>query len=336
MVKQVTCLEFWLSATDNDFEIFVVMTTDSTYLQQQTLTRALRFLDTFCVCDEQDDIRFVTNDMRKPVVIVLKKNTRVLGTWLNRLISSNFVTGRSIFIVDDESDAASLNTKVNKQNEISTINGKISAIRNLANSSFYLQVTATPQSLFLQEEDSGYKPEFVHYFRPGDGYMGGNFFYRSTKPYEDTRPPYPIRITGEAELADLKEIESHIPDGMQKAIMCFLVTSAHIIDTDTASSCNFLIHPSVRTADHETIAERIGEALNNLLIGFRDDDAFKDNLKVAWIDLQSTKPDILDFDECYDFISSILEDERITISTMNSKSSNDVDFTQGVNIVVGG
>jgi hypothetical protein len=178
------------SAADHDFEVFIVMTTDSTHLQKQTFRRSLQFLEDFCVCDEQDDIRFSMNDMRKPVVIVLKKNTRVLETWKNHLISSKFLVGRNIFIIDDESDAASLNTKVNKEDETSTINQRISEIRELANSSFYLQVTATPQSLFLQEESSGHKPEFVYYFKPGNGYLGGNFFYSTSEPYGEKQKDY--------------------------------------------------------------------------------------------------------------------------------------------------
>lgn len=324
------------AAADNDFEIFVVMTTDSTHLQKQTLKRALELLETFCVCDEQDDIRFLTNDMRKPVVIVLKKNTRVLETWKNHLISSRFLTGRPIFIIDDESDAASLNTKVNKESEISTINKKISEIRALANSSFYLQVTATPQSLFLQEEESGYKPEFVHYFKPGSEYLGGNFFYSTREPYGERQIPYPIRITNEEELTDLREKEAHIPEGMQKAIASFLVAASHIHLSSSRKSCNFLIHPSVSISDHETIAERIGEALNNLLQGVRDDDDFKNDLQEAWLDLQKTKPDILDFKKCYEFISDLLENGGITISTMNSKANFDINFEEGTNIVVGG
>lgn len=322
-------------AADLDFEVFVVMTTDSTVLQQQTLKRALLLLDTFCVCDEQDDLRFITNDMRKPVVLVLKKNYRVLETWKNHLISSKFLTGRGIFIVDDEGDAASLNTKVNKQ-DVSTINTKISDIKKLANSSFYLQVTATPQSLFLQEEDTGYKPEFVHYFKPGAGYLGGDFFYRAGDVNGGMKSPYPIRITDEEELAELKENDIHIPDGMQKAIASFLVTAAHIIGTKSKKSCNFLIHPSVSIADHEAIAERIGQALNILLQSINEDDVFKNVLKIAWLDLQETKPDILDFDKCYTFLSDVLEKGKITISTMNSKASVDVDFKEGINIVVGG
>ncbi len=323
-------------AADHDFEIFIVLTTDSTHLQKQTVQRALKLLDTFCVCDEQDDIRFLANDMRKPVVIILKKNVKVLETWKNNLISSKFLNGRSVFIIDDESDAASLNTKVNKEDEISAINQKITDIRALSNSSFYLQVTATPQSLFLQEILSGYKPQFVYYFKPGVGYLGGNFFYRTTEPYAENQIPFPIKFTGEEELNDLRETESHIPDGMQRAIACFLIASADVHITKSRSSCNFLVHPSVSISDHKTIAERIGEALNILLDSIRNDEAFTESLKEAWLDLQTSKPDITDFEQCHSFISDLLENEEITISVMNSKAKFDVDFKTGTNIVIGG
>ena len=315
------------AAADNDFEVFIILTTDSVHLQKQTLDRCLRFLDSLCVCDEQDDIRFLSNDMRKPVVIVLKKNNRVLETWKNNLISSNFLQGRPVFIIDDESDAASLNTKVN-QDDQSTINKRISDIRKIANSSFYLQVTATPQSLFLQEEGE-YRPEFVYYFKPGEGYLGGNFFYSIPQSYA-------IKITHEDELSDLREQELHLPEGMHEAITHFLIAAAHLVGVEKKSSCNFLIHPSVSINDHEIIAERIGEALNLFLLSVSEDDTFKDLLKIAWNDLQKTKPDIMCFDDTFAFISTLLEDEAIAITTMNSRSVADVNFNVGINIVVGG
>ncbi|MBX3486659.1 MAG: hypothetical protein KF798_01995 [Candidatus Paracaedibacteraceae bacterium] len=323
-------------AADHDFEVFIVLTTDSTYLQKQTFHRALTLLDTFCVCDEQDDIRFLANEMRKPVVLILKKNVRVLETWKNNLISSKFLNGRPVFIIDDESDAASLNTKVNKDSEASSISQKITDIRGLSNSSFYLQVTATPQSLFLQEQFSGYKPEFVYYFKPGTGYLGGNFFYRTTEPYTENQIPFAIKFTGEEELTDLREDDSSVPDGMQSAIASFLIASADIHINKSRSSCNFLVHPSVSISDHETIAERIGEILNDLLYSIRNNETFTEVLKDAWIDLQNSKPDITDFEECHKFISDMLENEKITLSVMNSKAKFDIDFEKGINIVIGG
>lgn len=35
-----------------------------------------------------------------------------------------------------------------------------------------MQVTGTPQSIFLQTEKSDWKPKFIYYFQPGKGYLG--------------------------------------------------------------------------------------------------------------------------------------------------------------------
>lgn len=323
------------SAADHDFEMFLVLTSDNTYLQQQTLTRALRSLDSMCVCGETDDIRFKTNEMRKPVVIVIKKNTNVLETWKNNLISSKFLNGRSIFIIDDESDAASLNTKIN-QDDISPVNRKITEIRKLANSSYYLQVTATPQSLFLQSIDTLYRPEFVYYFKPGKGYLGGDFFYNTSEPYGDRTIPRAISITKEEELQELLEEESCMPEGMSKALASFLISTAHLFIEDDKKSSNFLIHPSVKIADHERIVEKLSNALNDFLEGVRDDDVFKKFLNDAWVDLQQTKTDLLDFNKCYEFISEKLSSCEINLIPMNSQSNNKADLNHGINIIVGG
>ena len=52
---------------------FVLLTTDNILLQQQTYQRAQQDLCDFCVCDENDYLKFVQNNLHKPAVIVLKK-----------------------------------------------------------------------------------------------------------------------------------------------------------------------------------------------------------------------------------------------------------------------
>lgn len=74
--------------------------------------------------------------------------------------------GNPLFIIDDEADAASLNTKVN-QGDVSSINKFLQEIIGTAQSSIYLQMTGTPQSLLLQSSTSGWHPLFVDYFEPG-------------------------------------------------------------------------------------------------------------------------------------------------------------------------
>lgn len=76
------------AAADESFTNFILLTTDNILLQQQTYKRAERDLCDFCVCDENDYLKFVQNNLHKPAVIVLKKNTSVLKQWKNNLFKT--------------------------------------------------------------------------------------------------------------------------------------------------------------------------------------------------------------------------------------------------------
>ena len=164
------------NAADLGFPVFVLLTTDNVVLQQQTLDRVRDDLTGFCVCGENDVQLFSDNNLIKPAIVVLKKNARILRLWANVFSSTGFMRGNPIFIIDDEADAASLNTLVNK-NKQSSINKYLDAVRKGAASSLYLQVTGTPQAILLQTMASGWHPYFIYYFQPGDSYLGGDFFF---------------------------------------------------------------------------------------------------------------------------------------------------------------
>lgn len=315
------------TAADRDFEIFLVLTTDNKRLQEQTFKRALDNFPNFCVCGESDALRLRINKMRNPVIIVLKKNTSVLKKWRNELLNCGFLNDRPLFIIDDEADAASLNTKINKD-DISTINKNISEIRAISSSCIYLQVTATPQAVLLQTEDSDFKPSFVTYFKPGKAYLGGDFFF--SKPES-----YCIRYVDEEEVKDVSKPNVEITNGLATAILNFLIVCADTKLNKSSKVCNFLIHPSVRISDHETIAEKIGEFLNEILQYF-DDAEMQKNLQEEWNDIYKTKPEINKLETIKDTIKDLLFNTEINVSTLNSKSDAEQDFENGFNIVVGG
>jgi hypothetical protein len=311
--------------TDEGFKVFVLLTTDNTALQQQTLKRALASMDTFNVCDEHDEVRFMEVGARRPSLVVLKKNSNILKSWRNILASSGFCSGRPIFVVDDEADAASLNTLINKQ-EQSTINSHLEAILNLSTSSFYLQVTATPQSLFLQSEESGWRPAFVHYFPPGKNYLGGSFFY--SKPH-----PFTNRMTEDDELAYLLN-HKEVPEGLKIAIENYLVTAAHTVGKFHSKVCNFLIHPSSKISDHEIIKDAVTKYLDYIFMNL-DSREMVIRLEAAWTDLKKSRPDITSFEE---IINYLLSKPEIAVRAMNSAPQNDshLSYDEGLNIVIGG
>jgi len=316
------------AAADEGFVNFILLTTDNILLQQQTYKRAEKDLSDFCICDENDYLKFVQNNMKRPAVIVLKKNGRILKQWKNNLSSTNFVAGNPLFIVDDEADAASLNTKVNKNTQ-STINKNLEEIKKTTTSSIYMEVTGTPQSILLQTVKSGWKPYFIYYFRPGKGYLGGNFFF----PPEV--PPY-IVLTDNEEAADILNDEEFPENGLKVALVTHLLTSAHIM-LSGGTVCNFLLHPSMKTDQHKGFAEKIGEYLNEILYSY-EEDVTNSFFKSVYDKLREAKPNMVDFNKAYEYIIDQMKNDKISILVLNSFSSyeENTQYDKGINILVGG
>lgn len=316
------------AASDEGFMNFVLLTTDNILLQQQTFKRAQRDLCDFCVCDENDYLKFVDNNLRKPAVIVLKKNSSVLKQWKNNFSSSNFCAGNPLFIVDDEADAASLNTQVNK-NKQSTINKHLEEIKKTTSSSIYMEVTGTPQSILLQTVKSGWKPYFIYYFKPGKGYLGGNFFFSMEQPKQ-------IVFTDNNEAEELLDDDEFPENGLKKALIMHLITSGQVMLTGS-HVCNFLIHPSVRTSQHSSFAGKIGNYLNEIAHSYDEDDT-KEVFRAAYELLQETKREMKSFEEIYEYIIEQMSSDKIKILMLNSVVSYDdnTQYEDGINIIIGG
>ena len=316
------------AAADEGFRIFVLLTTDNIILQQQTFNRAQNDLCNFCICDENDYLTFVSNNMRKPVVVVLKKNSHILKQWKNNFTSTNFCAGNPLFIVDDEADAVSLNTMVNR-NKRSAINKCLNEIKQTTSSSIYMQVTGTPQAILLQTLQSGWKPYFIYYFKPGNGYLGGNFFFR------DERPPY-IIYTDNNEANELLVDDEFPENGLKTALIMHLISSAHVF-LNGGKVSNFLIHPSVRTDQHSKFAEKIGDYLNDLSITSEEPET-TEAFEMVYDNLKSTKPDLRPFVELYTCVSHQLENDQVNVLVINSITSYDdnVQYETGINVIIGG
>lgn len=315
---------------ERDIPFFVFLTTDNVYLHKQTFDRVNTSFDFSINCNEFDDVKFLSWDLQKPLILVLKKNTNILKKWKNLIGGKANLIGRPIVIIDDEADASSLNTLVNR-NKVSTINGHLAEIKKLFTSSLYIELTATPQSVLLQSSISGWKPEFVFYFPPGDGYIGGNLLFSVPKPYA-------IEFTKEFEFDEIAKNGSVLPEGLKTALLNYLVIVAHFehVGNDT---CNFLIHPSVRVAHHESFAEHIGEALNEFFYAINDSNEYKhlaEELKLTWSKLQVTQPDITPFEDILPNVSQLLNEVLIKIVILNSNTPIDIDYGSGYNIIVGG
>lgn len=302
-------------AADLGFPAFVLLTTDNVALQQQTLDRVKSDLEGFCICGENDARLFADNSLVQPAVIVLKKNARILKLWANILNSTGFMKGNPLFIIDDEADAASLNTLVNR-NQQSSVNKYIDSIRNSASSSLYLQVTGTPQALFLQTNASGWRPYFTYYFQPGDAYLGGDFFFPvSGKPdcisYLDTMKN-PVRTV----------------------VVRHLAVSAQILSAG-GKVANCLFHPSVRITAHQKFANEVMRELH--WCRENADTKLKSELQAQYNDLSPQKSNKQLFSAVFAKAVDLLTENTIKVLIMNGKSDvESSEYSAGCCFIIGG
>lgn len=302
-------------AAMNGFYAFLLLTTDNTVLQQQTLNRVKRDLTDFLVCDETDSGLFIDNQLQKPVVVVLKKNYRILRLWANVFNTTQFMQGNALFIVDDEADAASLNTLVNKDKQ-SSINKYISSIKDEGMCSIYLQVTGTPQSLLLQTAQSGFKPNFTHYFEPGKSYLGGDFFF----------PP-----SGKPECVTYLTTSKTMT---RQVVLRHLAVSAQLLGTGSVVS-NCLLHPSVRQNVHEKFAKEVREALD--WCQDNADGELESELQKVYATLTPSKRELLGFGKIYSSVKNLLTGKDLKVLIMNGKYDvTEDDYKTGCNFIVGG
>ena len=145
---------------DEGYRTIVILTSDNDALYAQTLTRvrqAFPGMDILAKSDFRDAVSFVQRIKSGTCCIVTTKNGNLLETLIENFQNGN-VKGLSALIIDDEADQASLNTKAaSRGGGVSKINEKISKLRGFFDKNTYLQVTATPQALFLQESGHSFR-----------------------------------------------------------------------------------------------------------------------------------------------------------------------------------
>ena len=98
------------------------------------------------------------NDLSEPAVVVVKKNSRVLQSLIEWLLTQTArgnteTIDAPLLLIDDESDNASINVKYGRD-EVSRINGQIRDLLQLFERRTYVGYTATPFANIFIDPDS--------------------------------------------------------------------------------------------------------------------------------------------------------------------------------------
>ena len=326
-------------AADNGFQCIVILTSDIDVLYDQTLERVRRALPGLSVLsknDWRDAQRFDRQLRTSPFVIVCSKNASKLKSLLEAFRRAA-ARELSALIIDDEADQASLNTHTSKGGaQLSRINEVITDFRKFFRVNTYLQVTATPQALFLQRPDGPYRPSFTVLSEPGPGYIGGDAFFGPKSKllrYVDLHEVDQLRTTHQPAPTDT------VPSGLRTALYTFLVAAAAKKMQNPSQNYAFLCHVSVKTADHNHIVnlmDRFKEETINALDRSSSSQHQKlvRDLKSAYDDLSQTRPSLPVFDKVVEKIKFYIRGANVKL--VNALSNEEIKLDSVYNIFVGG
>jgi hypothetical protein len=289
-------------AFDNSYDMAVILTKGTKALAEQTMKRLKRDFHELMEDDKVQihDILIFPDYLPKWVlnqklIVVAKKETNNLRRLINALeLTYPDLSNKKLLIVDDEADYASIGFTVNvpmKSVELTKIASQINELRNKVAASDYLQVTATPYSLYLQPDDiditthslvfKPIKPAFTVTLSSYPGYIGGDFYFNERNEENSLASFVYVPIT-EEELNVLRKEDRRVfklkdsltspkINTLRNAIIQFIVGACirriqQKNQGEREKKYSFVVHTE-RQKDAHAWQERVVKAIREALIG---------------------------------------------------------------------
>lgn len=283
-------------AFDNGYDLAVVLTKNSNALAKQTTARMMQEFKEFKDDDiiEIFDIMCMPPDMKryeleKKLIIVVKKEKNNLPKLLKFIQDYALNEHKKCLIIDDEADFCSIGYDKDKDTEefdLRKIASQINDLRIKLTCKF-IQVTATPYSLYLQPETVNLgankeirpiKPADAVLVPSGEGYIGGEYYFNREKyPLGEYLyvpiDPNELEIIKSSDRRRFKEEEVLISDkvqGLRTAIMNFIIGGCIRIlqnggnPRGKKNKFSFIIHTQIAKAAHKRQENIISELLEKL------------------------------------------------------------------------
>ena len=180
-----------------------------------------------------NQLGFRLNDYREPVLLVVKKNRRILENLADWLVNYNAGAGGSIdiplLLIDDEADNASINTNPRKA---TAINSGIRGLLKVFPRSSYVGFTATPfANVFINpdttndvEGDDLFPRDFIYTLDAPTNYVGASRIFGDSSDLkfleviDDAEEYFP---RGQAS----DSVVEGVPSSLKDAIACFFLVN---------------------------------------------------------------------------------------------------------------
>lgn len=213
------------------------------------------------------DKLFSYDNISKPILLVIKKNVKVLealNNWLDKWNDST-IKDRPLLVIDDESDYASINTS-DEENPTQT-NARIRKLLYKFKKFSYVAYTATPYANILinhetensNKEKDLFPRDFICTLKAPTNYFG------SEKIFINEKHKY-LRLIDEANLETFLpkkhknsyQIKDDLPKDLKEAIICFyLNVGIRKLRKQDNKHNSMLVHLSRFTNIHEQLFEKV-------------------------------------------------------------------------------
>lgn len=308
-------------AFDKGYGVAVILTKGTKSLAKQTLKRVREDYRSFIQEDQVQvfDIMSLPKNLtpyelsQKTILVVKKEDDN-----LRRLLKAfkdqyPALKEKRLLIVDDEADTASLSFHRRQgQVDVGVISQRIDQLRSLVPESDYLQVTATPYSLYLQPEEEVQRngtslfrpkrPAFTELLPIHSDYVGGDYYFeKRTDPsspayyFYEPVPPAEREALKEEDRRRLK-IENVLEENnaavLVRAVMNFIVGGTirrmqQISAGEPPQKYSFLFHTESSRQSHAW-QQRVANQINHDLVSASDTDTpiFERLMRESYDDLK--------------------------------------------------
>ena len=219
---------------------------------------------------------------------------------------------------------------------------KIGNIRREVANHVYLQITATPQSLLLQNLSHPCKPAFCAALpQPGDTYMGGDLFFGEDSLH--------CCLVKPEEMEELKNQNGNInpgdswniPDGLKLALSCFFLASIYKMQaTKDDAKYSFLAHICYKQDNHSNLEKIISDFIIQLDQSLRGKESAKKEIAVkllekAYQELSRTSSSLPPIEKLIEELKYKLRSAIPKVVNANNPEK-ELKYNSGMNILIGG
>lgn len=346
-------------AFDNGYDFAIVLTKNSNALAKQTVSRMNNEFSAFIDdgdLDVYDIIKMPDKlsrfELGKKIILVVKKQHKNLPKLLEFIKIYAVAESKKCLIIDDEADFTSVGFDKDKESEefdLKVIASQINDLRVKLEAKF-IQVTATPYSLFLQPEEIIIRGDAIEPIKPkhtilvpyGTEYIGGDYYFNElANPYKDDL--YYLIYEEELEILKkndrrrLKEEEaltSNKIEGLRMAIINFMVGGCiRIIQSGEKAGKNetkfsFIVHTETSKASHNRQLDLIDRLIKQIEIAVKNDlEVIYNYVKDSYNEFEKIilkhglyLPEI---NEVYEYFKNAVQDEWVSSIGVNSEQDID-------------